>query len=1812
MLQRRITALVIMALVSTSTPAVYQIGVEPRLQGANCEISITSLEMDQESTKLGVASFRAYLRVDNQAPVDVILSQLNLDVYHHSAAIGRYQKIGTLQTDLEYKIGYKEGEDYIYSHIDADGNLETYYPEESDRIPVVANLTFVEDSIGGHATTEAIGNLISLGYLSVMLKGNAQVGPFSFEYERYQTLTLDFWDPNFVIDDVFPLLESRSVFDNPYYDGVSDYSDSGVGKYVIKAKMHNPSRLPMVIRDLNFSLIDNNDQIRAYGLGMAEETLSASYDPDVLDDELADTRKTLKDTFNAGETDIELPSDPDEWVDVFFALDFNDPNYPNPNNINSKTRDNLRWFFNKLMTEGSLDGLRFRGSLKMILGYLDGPNYKGIYVSVGDDDPTKSTFNINHVKLHQLHYEPFDGQSPTSIQNLMVPQNVVVDVVTVNTQTKDIQFDMSSVMNITNPYRFDMDITDLTTNYYRVEKTNPNNYALQYDFGSTNVPDVRTLTIDRAEMNSTFALNGTSGPVLIKTTQVPHDFSMVFNTDDFINNSGIAAMLKDLEINPQVVNWTDPFALMSPQVMHVEPLMILQNLFTNDLDPLMLLNKSTVTKYVHSGGDAYFPLGAMFFGSEDHPSGDRSKESKHMTEMDGHVESVIGGIGATPFRVFGNWDGIGEDPNKQWEIAAVHPAAGAGNEWIWDSTHDSPLLRGMPGVITTSLYRQGINPSGLSDTNFTNNYWWRIYGEPNGASPTDDYDFGYYYDYNEELRDYYMVYDSAFNGGGAEAVAFVQNFTLMDSHTTTPTNNAPQNLHSSDILKATLSISYRYPTGNPNPTALLPSDQPFGRLGIGNYDDQGATYAYDYTITPDVHISNIYSAGAGTALFGAMLTGEVGSTEWQSLSMDITEIIQNQLDAYDISNDENDLKMEVVFGTIQSIPGMMYFDDVVLYIEYEETNPNSPFEIADLFKYTEEHQPILGNMWNLMDETGFNATKYIGFIGNDLDLGVNGMDNPDVVSFFESTDVSLSDMSYLMSKEPTSFGASEPTNFFEMLNDSRYIIPDPLSTAPRVDIPGYGYRDELDNLWVIEDPYAASRAISEILARKIHTDEFGNIKPPSGVYGEELWMMFDNLEVYMPWIIMYLYSKGWTKSDVFDMLESLGFASEVKKNYVADDARGTLSVTMDVTGHMTILGNIMDDRVHMKFGMGQTVSAGYQELFRYLFDGTSGTGASLHTFAGDMVDHSRPLIQSGGDFTNAVPWTGDSAGKILWIDITIHLVITPVDFTLDIWMQNLVPDYGAPPNDFNETTNPYLHYSGTPDASGLNDIGSKLMSSLVRTNYKFADQSFISSGGDPISLFMFLDDYFFTEMDVTSPYGQPYTADYSSYALLDYFNVKSTDFIDLITGYNWMTDNFDDNGNGKVDDWRPKEDLVNNGGHGDGIYDLDGTPTSAEWNGWGTNFWDQRIFWHPSDDGNANNGGVMWSDSPDLIYISPDDDERDRAHLRGEVYLGGGAGSPDDPTEGAPPIVNLIDMMAWLSKTTGNPDPNIWFDWLIGELGWEYYTIVDCTDGTGRLYNTNNPNLWKNGIGLQNTWGMLQNCTFNVTGMFNWFENVKNANPWELMWELDNFDVSHGEGNEAPDPGNLLFFALNPNLIMTPDGRIKAAFHQSLGGTIQESKQFLWQLYNSSYWEEKFGSGTNEELFSIELFRQFTDIEYYYNDVNFNAFIMFMNLNIDPESWWNAIQYDTSSAMNPLDVLFASSKLDIVSLMEAAKNAGLSSKFKINGTFDIGLNGLNLTTTGWDDNTINYLMTPVLFTAAYHWADFIDPDNLYRSTFIIL
>jgi hypothetical protein len=1055
---------------------------------------------------------------------------------------------------------------------------------------------------------------------------------------------------------------------------------------------------------------------------------------------------------------------------------------------------------------------------------------------------------------------------------------------------------------------------------------------------------------------------------------------------------------------------------------------------------------------------------------------------------------------------------------------------------------------------------------------------WRFYVDSN-----DDY-WGYSYDFEHYLRNWYIVHSDS-----ASPLMARQDFQID--------TNKIRDID--EIRSAKLSISYRYPNGD---TSGL------GRVGVAYFVPTDNKYEYTRENPTDNTINR--RLWPGLQYYGYQLT-QTGSVDtyknWQHQSFDVTwnvrKAYQNYLD--NGANDPNWLKMEVAFSCVGN--SYMYFDDVVLEIDYYN-EVNEEFRLKDLFKYIEEQNKVDGNAYNFLDSIEFDPVKMAAFIESDLGLNPSGdQSGSHFNNYFHATDTSWNRIITLM-QDPAFINrieAGEALNFFDLLNYTRYVIDDdPTNNVPTP----YGPRRELrSDGWVIEDPYAASRAIATALKNDLFVNSYGLINQALKMYGKELWFMFENMGIDLPWVIVYLFMNGWSKDDIYDLFEALGFLREVKENYYGTVfARSQGYIKESVTVYARVVFTSFPWTSADLFPGGVPL-----DIYCEMTDPIADPVLKLHQYLNSVG--TRVIINTAGNINPPTQIVLESefegSGTFVIFPLTVRgdfrEEIVMNTYEVLMYVYNNPGSRIAPP--WPGVQNPYLERT---TSYGFNDAGARMVNNLLRQKVMFNDAPFMEMAGDIMGLMSFLDQYMFTASTIN--YGG-YTVlnDYSSYTLFNYLDVSSDDFIDVITGYDQLTNTFDPNGNGKADDWRAPIGATSKYRwyvRNNAPTDINGYPLR----GWGTDVKGDRIFWMPVNPSypydpipspgagapyQAYNGKIIWSDS---------------AQFLDDAFTSAG-GKITDPANqnfnaGAPPIVNLLDMFAWLSRTTGKLNPKVFIDWLEGRLTFENYLIQDPT-----LYaNIYNPASYNHGIGLEKLWAMFTNATFNMTGFYNWFKNVKGANPYKLMYELNIWnDPTH---SQSPDPLDIFFYIQNPNFVIYPDGGVGFIFHDAMGGSGTNhiiSKNNFWNLFNGSWWKDHGGiesywdiSVPSNTLAGL-LFGRIRELEQQQiidgkvrAELTFNLFQMLINLNVLPEDWITQIELQ---GVLPLQLLAVYDVLNFTKLLKSAAELERRMKMKINGTFRIQFNGMDLFDPIHTLNYFNYVISPSDMTALYHFLNFIDP-----------
>ena len=301
-------------------------------------------------------------------------------------------------------------------------------------------------------------------------------------------------------------------------------------------------------------------------------------------------------------------------------------------------------------------------------------------------------------------------------------------------------------------------------------------------------------------------------------------------------------------------------------------------------------------------------------------------------------------------------------------------------------------------------------------------------------------------------------------------------------------------------------------------------------------------------------------------------------------------------------------------------------------------------------------------------------------------------------------------------------------------------------------------------------------------------------------------------------------------------------------------------------------------------------------------------------------------------------------------------------------------------------------------------------------------------------------------------------------------------------------------------------------------------------------------------------------DSADLIENAPSGVITDPTGIQNFTY-------------GAPPCVNLIDMLAWLSQTTGLINAQTIFNWLEGTLPTQDYLVQTATDSSypGQCLN---PTGYNHGIGLQKTWEALSNGNFNATGWFNYMVNIDKIDPYSLMNSLNNWPgITAGTG--APDPMALFYYMENPNSLQQGTGAIQWIYHTGVDGmNTAASQQSFWQFFNGSwwaafanmpsYWDTANPWGTlagrillyiNNTLFMNQLANGVQG-----SNRTFDYFQMLINLGILPEDWVNTLQNDN---IKPFELLAVYDVMNFTKIFNDASSRNAYTTVMINGTFSL-------------------------------------------------
>jgi hypothetical protein len=723
-----------------------------------------------------------------------------------------------------------------------------------------------------------------------------------------------------------------------------------------------------------------------------------------------------------------------------------------------------------------------------------------------------------------------------------------------------------------------------------------------------------------------------------------------------------------------------------------------------------------------------------------------------------------------------------------------------------------------------------------------------------------------------------------------------------------------------------------------------------------------------------------------------------------------------------------------------------------------------------------------------------------------------------------------------------------------------------------------------------------SKAIIDALKNRTFYYENGSeiiLNPSYPQPGKELWMMFENMGITMPWLITYLIMSGWSKDDIFDALEAVGFVSQTKQNIGSGTTGsfGVMKMYVNVKSTATfflLFPSRFNQDATLWQVLGKGISTPLEQLLSYLSAANQVPATYLNGFSGgysggiptNWASSTRPLIHQ----TSIIPESQRTINKYSQSGVvSLDVEITPYNYEMVYWM------YGLPGSQISvqnqDPNNPYMNNMLSP-YTGLNSIGTTTIAKYLRTVYYCQNQVMYKNPGNPVALFQFLDDYLFNQSTYyDTEVGGQRTHDYTSYTLMNKYNVLASDFFELAMGWDRKTGQFDPNGNGFADDWVPPYNDTRTWALTNGWYPSMSRPSL---NGWGNNFVNNRIFWNSSWNTDPNNGKVIWSDSRQFL-------------TRNNFQIQQG----EDPFDGAPPIINLIDFLLWCSRSLGRPTSEEIFRWLEGSMPLSKY-LIQHPDNPNQLLTTGNPKqLYNCGLGLNGIWKALELGTFNITGFVNLLENTRKVNVWGLFQEMNNY---FGTYDQSPDAWGFINYLMNPNYNYAPDGTSRIwMYHNGVGGTTgtiaqrtEAARDTFWLLFNGTWWDNvtngQKGYWANYQTKPLEtlpglMFLRFRQMELEQisqgksgANLTFNIFQMLYSLGVNPEEWLKLIE---QKGIIPFEVLGVIDQLNYTKLFAEARDQNKKTRIKINGTFGFEIMNFKLADTGFFiNNVIRYEIGP--------------------------
>ncbi|MGV9198383.1 MAG: hypothetical protein ACOC4M_06055, partial [Promethearchaeia archaeon] len=580
MLKKRIAVIIVLSLVSTTVPFLYQYIIEPRVDGANVTLEINSIRYNGDESGEDATAFSVYLTLRNDESNEVIVSPLQTDVYYREG--DNYRLIGEFSTAEDYTIPANSSvsSEILGSEAErTDDNKKTHNINKNIRgiLKVSKKPGFIDGS------NAALVSLINDGTIDLRFRGNAQYGPVSIPFNPQQDIKLnaEVWDRDILLKDLFPYQE----------DSGSPQSEKS---FVMHTEMQNPSGLPLVLDDFQLDLYNTTtsateplDPKNQVGWGLKSKDIATSIDPD-------NTTQQINEIFL--DNYINYHISPTEDKDVFFGFNFTNPDVP------SKT-DNIEWFMTKLLDNRIMKGVTIKGPAEVIIGQRN----KGFKVDMTEEN--------NHLEIDDINFHQQSLNNPKKMLENFTVGGLRLQKMQVDTKNEEMTLDIQANLTLQNPYRFEYSLDDFTGTY-------------RHESGEKFAESLQGVSATVGSATREFSEDEQEWITRASKTGLPLNLTTTYDTSDA--QEGVYKVIEDLGGDPSLLNLTNPFWLKrGTQEYNQNPLSTMNYLVSQDVNPLTLLNEVSVL----AQSNVTQPLGAQFFGNSDRDPSETDTQAEEATDM---------------------------------------------------------------------------------------------------------------------------------------------------------------------------------------------------------------------------------------------------------------------------------------------------------------------------------------------------------------------------------------------------------------------------------------------------------------------------------------------------------------------------------------------------------------------------------------------------------------------------------------------------------------------------------------------------------------------------------------------------------------------------------------------------------------------------------------------------------------------------------------------------------------------------------------------------------------------------------------------------------------------------------------------------------------------------------------------------------------------------------------------------------------------------------------------------------------------------